>query len=253
VLAALALWSLHRALYAVPLPAITAIAAEIPRFRIWAALLLTVVCYTVLFGYDALALRYVRRRLQLHRTALASFIAYAFSQNLGFSVLAGASVRCRFWSGWGLSAGEIAQGIAFTSISFWLGVLGVGGCALLLNSTPLIVAPLGTIPRVFGAILLAPVAIYLGWAARARRPLVIRGWAFPPPRPWLAVAQVVVSTVDWIVAGLVLFVLLPTAPGLTLPGVLTAFLAAQLAGLASHVPGGLSVFEWCMDKLFQPY
>ena len=50
------------------------------------------------------ALRYVGSRLPLPRVAFGSFIAYAFSQTLGFPLLTGGSVRYRLWSAWGLRA-----------------------------------------------------------------------------------------------------------------------------------------------------
>ena len=43
-------------------------------------------------GYDALALRMMRVPLAYRRIGLASFIGYAFSNNIGLSMIAGASV-----------------------------------------------------------------------------------------------------------------------------------------------------------------
>ena len=61
-----------------------------------------------------------------------------------------------------------------------------------------------------------------------------------------------ISVLDWALAGAVLYVLLPagSVPFLTLLG---AFLASQLLGLASHVPGGVGVFEGLMVLLLKPY
>jgi phosphatidylglycerol lysyltransferase len=50
----------------------------------------------------------------------------------------------------------------------------------------------------------------------------------------------------------VLFVLLPPS-GLSFLGLLGAFLVAQLLGLASHVPGGVGVFEGLMVLLLKPF
>jgi phosphatidylglycerol lysyltransferase len=57
----------------------------------------------------------------------------------------------------------------------------------------------------------------------------------PLPSPALAVAQLGISILDWLLAGAVLYVLLPpgSVPFLALIG---AFLASQLLGLASHIP-----------------
>ncbi|MFN8583486.1 MAG: hypothetical protein U0163_21230 [Gemmatimonadaceae bacterium] len=48
---------------------------------------------------------------------------------------------------------------------------------------------------------------------------------------------------DWTLAGAVFYALLP-AGGLSLTHVLGVFVLAQVVAVASHVPGGLSVFEW---------
>jgi phosphatidylglycerol lysyltransferase len=66
-------------------------------------------------------------------------------------------------------------------------------------------------------------------------------------------AQVLLSSIDWTLAGAALFVLLPDAPGLTLPRFLGIFLLAQVAGLGSHVPAGLGVFETAMVMLLAPW
>ncbi|MEO7965487.1 MAG: YbhN family protein, partial [Gemmatimonadaceae bacterium] len=120
-------WLLRRELAAFDYRALRLALRAIPSARIATAIALTCGCYIALLGYDALALHHLGRKLPLRRTALASFIAYAFSQSLGVSALTGASIRYRFWSSWGVPAGEIASGVAFTTLSFWLGVLLIGG------------------------------------------------------------------------------------------------------------------------------
>ncbi|MCX5760806.1 MAG: phosphatidylglycerol lysyltransferase domain-containing protein [Gemmatimonadetes bacterium] len=57
-------------------------------------------------------------------------------------------------------------------------------------------------------------------------------------------SQVVISSFDWVMAGAVLFAMLPEQP-IPVPFVafLSAFLLAQVVGLVSHVPGGLGIFE----------
>ena len=57
---------------------------------------------------------------------------------------------------------------------------------------------------------------------------------------------------DWALAAAVLYVLLPKSD-LSFLGLLGAFLAAQLLGLASHVPGGVGVFEGLMVILLKPF
>ena len=254
VLSALALALLQRELSRSNYRLVAQAIGAIPGATLALALGLTVLCFAILFWYDWLALRYVGRPLPLHRTALASFIAYSFSQSLGLSALTGASVRFRFWSAWGLTTGEIAQGIAFTATTFWLGALTVGGVAAILASgTHAVTALPVPVPPWAGVVLLSPVALYFGWVLRHRGTLTLGRWSLRPPAPRLAVGQIVVASADWTMAGVVLFTLLPRDHGLTLPVFLAAFLLAQAAGLASHLPGGVGVFDSLILLLLRPY
>jgi phosphatidylglycerol lysyltransferase len=54
---------------------------------------------------------------------------------------------------------------------------------------------------------------------------------------------VTISCIDWTIAAVVLYFLLPDAISLTFPHFLGIFLLAQIAGVISNVPGGLGVFE----------
>jgi len=209
----------------------------------------------VLAAYDALALEYVGHRLAPRRTLFASFVAYALSMNVGFSAITGASIRYRFWSSWGLSAPEIAQGVAFTTSTFWLGVLSVGGAALAFGTIPRsVVGALSPVAwHLIGAMMLGAVVGYLLWATYFRRTMAIRGWAFSAPRPRLALAQVAASTLDWVLAGLALFVLLPRVSALSATTFVEFFIIAQIVAVVSHVPGGIGVFETLMLLMLKPW
>jgi phosphatidylglycerol lysyltransferase len=253
-LSAVALVFLQRELAAYNYRIIKRAVAAIPPHSVALALATTAVCYGVLFWYDWLALRYVGRKLALHRTALASFIAYAFSQGLGVSALTGASVRFRFWSAWGLSGGEIAEGVAFTTTTFWLGALTVAGVALLASNGQAGVSPIPIGHRAWlGTVLILPVLAYFAWVLRAKGPRPTGRWTLRPPRARLAAAQIAIASLDWSLAGVVLYVLLPHDIGLTLAGFLGAYLVAQVAGLVSHMPGGIGVFDTIMLVVLKPF
>src|SRR5436305_1065342 len=59
----------------------------LPHSRLALALVLTALAYSVLPGYDAIALKYVEHPLPVRRIAFGSFIAYALSHSLGFPLL----------------------------------------------------------------------------------------------------------------------------------------------------------------------
>lgn len=227
----------------------------LPHSHLALALLLTAVAYAVLPGYDAIALAYVDHPLPLRRIAFGSFIAYALSHSLGFPLLSGGPVRYRFWSVWGLSTSEIAQAISFAGATFIIGMIAVAGFVFVLEPTStiqLLRLPFSSLKPV-GALCLVLVAAYLALSATRYKTFRFFDWEFPVPSAQLALAQLGVAVVDWTAAGAVLYVLLPPGYRLSFLPVLGVFLLAQFAGILSHVPGGLGVFEAIVVLLLKPY
>ena len=182
--------------------------------------------------------------MPLRRGALASFVGYAFSHTLGMPLLTGGAVRFRLYSAWGLPAGEIAGIIAFNSLTLWLGVaamLAMGGIAApdaIGNLLALPAAAVGGLAVGLGVLLLAYPCLSLVF----RQPLRLREWSFAWPPPPLAAAQLVLAVVDWTLAALTLWLLLPPV-GLGFFAFAGVYTAASIAGVVSHVPAGLGVFE----------
>ena len=216
----------------------------IPNSYLLIALLFTALNYLVLTCYDVLALRYVKRSLEYSRIAMASFVSYAFSQNLGFGILTGGSLRYRLYSSWGLSGIEITNIVAFCAMTFWIGIFTVGG--LVFTVQPFSVP--STLHLPFESVL--PIGIsflllscgYVTWAIIGAKPLRVREWEFNKPSTQMALTQIAVAMIDWTLAGAVLFALLPPS-SLSFVALLGIFLLAQVVGLISHVPGGLGIFE----------
>ncbi len=226
----------------------------IPARQLVLAFGLTCLGYLALTGYDTLAFRYIRNPLPYPRIAFASFIAYVFSHNVGLSFLGGGAVRYRMLSAWGVRAEDIARVIAFTFLTFWLGFLTLGG--LVLTTRPLELELPGlhlASSRLLGVALLAALGVYVGIAARWREPLHLHGFRVELPGLPMTAAQIAISSLDWTLAGSVLFALLPAAPGLGFPTYLGAFLLSIVTGLASNLPGGVGVFETAMVLLLRPY
>jgi phosphatidylglycerol lysyltransferase len=227
----------------------------IPRADLFLAFGFTVLAYSLLPGYDATALAYVGRPLPLHRVAFSSFISYGLSQTLGFPIVTATSVRYRFWSAWGLSTSEIGQAVSFVAATFVLGMILLTGAVFLIepDATVRIIGFSRPLLQLIGVILLSAIAGYTVWTAVERKPIRVLGWEFPVPSFRIALFQLLVATVDWIIAGAVLYVLLPSTPSLSFLPFLGAFLLAQFAGQISHVPGGLGVFETLMVLFLKPH
>ncbi len=135
----------------------------LPVRSVLIALAFTVISYSILPAYDAIALRYIGKPLPVHRLAFGSIISYGLSHTLGLAPVTGGSVRYRFWSAWGLSTTEVAQAVSFVGATFAIGMIFLGGVVFLLepaDTMKLLGLPYVLI-RVVGVLLLALVGAYV--------------------------------------------------------------------------------------------
>jgi phosphatidylglycerol lysyltransferase len=251
---ALALSLLHRELRHWTWHDVLRALEAIPSSRLLLAAALTALGYLALIGYDTLALRHIGHPLSRGRTSIASFIGSAVGNNLGYSVITGGSLRYRFYSGWGLSAVEVTQVVAFCALTTQLGVLTLAGVAMVLKPVELPASlhlPVSSL-RPLGILFLAITVSYLILCAALRRPWRIFAWEFTLPRPRIALAQVAVGCVDFALAAAALWMLLPETNALTYPHLLGIYLVVILASLISNVPGGLGVFESLIVIILAP-
>ncbi|WP_227379634.1 bifunctional lysylphosphatidylglycerol flippase/synthetase MprF [Haladaptatus halobius] len=245
VVFALALFAIHRELHEFN---IHEIIGELNTYSLWAIALavgLTALGYVLMTGYDWLGFRYVNQSDPYRRTALPSFVGHAIGNNVGVSVLTGWSVRYRFYSGMGVTADDVTRIVGFCTLSIWLGLVIDSGLAFVAEPALLSLAlgiPIVSV-RIIGVILIVGVVAYVLWGVLRRNPIEIRGWSIDTPKLRLSFAQISLGIFDWAVAGMVLYVLLPTGNHIGYLGFLGVFFVAQLAGITSQVPGGLGVFE----------
>jgi phosphatidylglycerol lysyltransferase len=215
-----------------------------PTADLWAAAGWTLAAFAVLTIYDKLGSVYAGHPVSLWRTSLASFCAYSLSNNIGLSTVSGAAVRYRFYAAWGVPAGAIARIVAFTSLTFGLGAMTLGGAILVFE--PGIVPAFGTLPdgvvRAIGILLWLLVVGYVS-ASLFLPHFTLFGHRIDLPRPTLALSQIVLASVDVAVTAMIFYVLLPEAPGLTFLAFLGVYLAAYSAGIAANTPGGIGVFD----------
>ncbi|MEO8260519.1 MAG: bifunctional lysylphosphatidylglycerol flippase/synthetase MprF [Acidobacteriota bacterium] len=243
---------LRRELHAVTWHELSGDVARTPAAGLALALLLTALNYAILTGYDFLAFAYAGKRLSWERIALASFLAYAVANNVGFAMLSGTSVRYRFYARWGVTPSELSRIFVAYATTFWLGLLLLGGASLATSrlSTALGIPRAVAVPA--GLLLMAASLAYVALPLLRRHPIRVRGVELPLPSPPIAAAQLLVSAIDWTLAAAVLYVLLPPS-GMPFGVLLGAFVVAQLLGLASHVPGGVGVFEGTMVLVAGPF
>ncbi|WP_138501494.1 lysylphosphatidylglycerol synthase domain-containing protein [Nostoc sp. PA-18-2419] len=244
LLLVLSLWAIAHELHEYNYRDILNSLAVIPKSRLSWAILLTALGYLVMIGYDILGFNYINRSLNWNKIAFTSFISSAFSNTIGFALLTGSAIRYRFYANWGVSAVAIAQIIAFANFTFWLGMFAVAGLLFLINPLEIptqLHLPFATV-RPIGVIFLLLVTAYLLGSIVIKQPLIIRGQEFLFPCFKISLAQIAISSLDWILAAAVLYAVLPKI-SLSYLDFLGIYLLAMFAGVVSNVPGGLGVFE----------
>lgn len=219
--------------------------AAIPKSRLSWAIWLTALSYLVMVAYDILGFRYIGCSLSWNKIAFTNFISAAFTSTIGFALLTGSAIRYRFYSRWGVSTLAIAQIITLENITFWLGMFTVAGLIFLINplTIPIQIHLPFTTVRPIGVIFLLLIAIYLLCSILINKKLTIRTHEFRFPTFRISLAQIVVSSLDWILVAAALYVLIPTNKSLSFLDFLGIYLLAMFAGIVSNVPGALGVFE----------
>ena len=241
----LVVWVLHHQLAHLHVKRVLAHLHAIPRHQVLAALGFTALSYWLLSTYEVLALRYLRCPIAYQRIVFNSFIAYSFSHTLGFAAFTQTAIRLRLYASARISAIDVATVSAFCSVSFGIGLATVTGLSLVLS--PEHVARLLHLHEswavLVGMLLLAAVCAYALWACFARGTLEIRGWALRAPGPAIGLTQLTLGVLDISLTCAVLWVLLPASAHVHYIAFLGVYAAAIIAGIISHVPGGVGVFE----------
>jgi len=211
----------------------------------WAAAGFTLAAYIVLTAYDRLGSVYAGHPVSYARTSLASFVAYALANNLGFATVSGAAIRFRFYAAWGLPPLAIAKVVAFTSLTFGLGGFALGGLVLVVEPEVLPFFGQGTPRWVMQAAGLAMWAIVSAYILLARFVPHFRlfGHQIDLPGFRMAVAQTALASADVAVTALIFWTLLPPVEGLTFLHFLGIYVLALSAGIIANVPGGIGVFD----------
>ncbi|PKO28531.1 MAG: hypothetical protein CVU36_16265 [Betaproteobacteria bacterium HGW-Betaproteobacteria-9] len=224
-------------------PAVGQALQRLPPDRLAAAAGLALLSHGLYASFDLIGRRLSGHRLSAPRTLGTAAISYAFNLNAG-SLVGGFALRLRLYTRWGLSASTVAQIIAHSMATNWLGYLWVDGAVLLW--APPRLSDGWSLPdpalRAIGlAMLLAALAYpVLCRFARPRR-LAWRGQPLTLASAPLAVWQLMAGGANWLLIGATVWTLF--GGHVDYPTVLGALLLAALAGVLTHVPAGLGVLE----------
>jgi uncharacterized membrane protein YbhN (UPF0104 family) len=205
--------------------------------RLWSCMALTGVSFIALGGYDSLAAGIVApRRVSPLRAWLAGAIANAVSNTLGFHALTAAAVRYRLLARSGLSKAEIAgvTALSWTALAF--------GFAAMFCLASMLSPAASPGQRLGGAALFGLLLLWVRWLGPGRE-LAFKGRAIRLPPGRIALAQMGLGTVEMAAAIGGLYVLMPPDAVPTFAAFSILYIGAVLLGIASHLPGGIGVFE----------
>ncbi|MBY5368499.1 lysylphosphatidylglycerol synthase domain-containing protein [Rhizobium leguminosarum] len=241
----LAVFLLYRIFQQYSLDEIVQSVRSIPFLTFCTALLFTAASYLCLSCFDLLAIRSLGKSLPYRNILLASFVSLSLGHNIGFAGLSSGAFRYRYYSRWGLTTEEVAKVILFCGVTVGLGLIALGGLAMIINPGDaerlLRIDPASA--RVFGSLALMVPVVYASLALFVRGTLRLWRWSFQLPRFSIAVAQVGIGTINFMFVSACLHQMLSTFGDVAFFRSVTAYVLANSAIIATHVPGGLGVLE----------
>ncbi len=217
---------------------------DTPKSALLIAVGATIVAYVSLMGYDFLALKYLEKPLPNRVVIIGSFLGYAFGNTIGISILSGGAVRYRIYAAAGLNAFDVAALSGYISVAMGIGMTFVGLVALgffpdaIGAATPLSPATIQWVSILWAASMAGSIV----WLATRKSPFRFRQFTLAMPNMRIILAQLFFTAIDTMMAAATLYVLLPDG-GPSFMAFVGIFAAATMAGVISHVPGGLGVFE----------
>ena len=213
------------------------------RTALLSAVALVIVSYVLYGFYDLLGRAYCGHKLAKRQVMLVSFICYAFNLTLSTWV-GGIGMRYRLYSRLGLPGSTITRIFSLSITTNWLGYILLGGVIFTFGVVQ--------IPahwyidertlRIVGVVLLLVIIGYLWCCAFAkRRHLTVKGHKLVLPSWKFAIAQLVISSANWIAMGAIIWLLLGMKADFFF--VLGVLLVSSIAGVIVHIPAGIGVLE----------
>lgn len=207
------------------------------------AALLAAASHTLYSTFDLFGRHLTGHDLPTRRVMGITFISYAFNLNFG-ALVGGIAFRYRLYARHGQRHAQTTQVLTISMLTNWLGYLAVGGVVLLLAPPTL---PEGwefgvTGLRGAGVAMLAGAAAWVALCGLSpRRRWTVRGDPVELPSARVALLQLAVSSLNWMLIASIVYVLLEAR--VDYAAVLGTLLAAAVAGVITHVPAGLGVLE----------
>jgi phosphatidylglycerol lysyltransferase len=247
VIAGFVLW---RALHGLSPAQILAAIGRWSGGRIAMALGLVACGYGLLATNEQFALRWAGANVRLRDGMLASFITYAFANNLGMGVLMGGALRAGVYTRHDVGLTQVAQLTFYGLVTFSMGAAALCGFSFLTAPGAAFTALNLSVDagRTIGFLLAGAPCAYILACLVLRGSVSLFGRTIRLPNVGLALLQLAFGICDVAVNAAIVWTLLGTAAP-RYATFLGGYLVSVVAGLASGVPGGVGVFESVMLTL----
>lgn len=241
----LAAYMIYRQLSKYSMEELKSAIMSIPAKNLFYALAASILGYVALSTYDYLALKYIKKKLQAWKWVFTGFVGFSISNNAGHAIVSGGAVRYRFYSRWGISAGDIVKMITFSGFTYLVACFFLIIVGYVLTPEHAFGGNESTKMSTFITMILSVVGllIYFWASLYYKKDIVIKGVDFKMPKFSLALEQMLIGSLDIVMASLVLYSVLICFIEIDFVIFLGAFIIAQVLGVYSQVPGGLGVFE----------
>ncbi|SDS08839.1 hypothetical protein SAMN05216271_1126 [Halopseudomonas sabulinigri] len=222
-----------------------------PPTTIGLCVLVALASYLVYASYDLLGRLYTRHGIPVVKVLTITFVCYVFTLNLS-ALVGGIALRYRLYSREGLSAATTTRILSLSLVTNWGGYLLLAGSIFAFGLLHLPESwKIGdTGLQIVGVVMLLLGVAYLAACAFSkRRSWTLRGHEIELPPIRLALMQMVLGALNWSLMGLLIYLLLPEEA--FYPTVLGILLISSVAGVITHIPGGLGVLETVFITLLQ--
>lgn len=213
------------------------------RTALLSAIALVIISYLIYGCYDLMGRAWCGHKLAKRQVMLVSFICYAFNLTLSTWV-GGIGMRYRLYSRLGLPGSTITRIFSLSITTNWLGYILLGG---LIFTFGVVQIPAhwyidARTLRIIGIVLLLVIAFYVWSCAFAkRRHMTVKGHKLVLPSWRFAVVQMVISSVNWMAMGAIIWLLMGMQADFFF--VLGVLLVSSIAGVIVHIPAGIGVLE----------
>ncbi len=242
---ALAAYMIYRQLMKYDIEDIKKALLDIPNKNLCYALIASFLGYVALSSYDFLALKYIGKKISIWKWIFAGFIGFSVSNNAGHAIVSGGAIRYRLYTRWRVTAEQIVKMITFSGFTYLVACFALIIIGYLITPDHAFgetaASKTMTAFLAFGS--LVGLCVYIGASIFYKKELTIKGVKFEIPKLRMVLAQIVIGSIDILMASLVLYFTLIHFVQIPFSTFIGAFIIAQILGVYSQVPGGLGVFE----------